>query len=251
MVAPGMTLAKVAGTGRLWLLAEVPEAQLGAVRPGLAAVASTQGDASRTYRGKVAEILAGVSTATRTVQARLELDNADGGLVPGQLMRVRLSSTAAVARLAVPAEAVIASGKGSMVLVAGDDNAIVPAAVVTGRALGDDVEIVSGLREGQKVVVSGQFLLDSEANLKSALSRMAPAPFDGAGVVEDVGASALMLSHEPIPALKWPAMTMEFATPSPGAFAHIRPGQRVTFTFHQAQGAYVLDSVTPVPGAAP
>ncbi|QGZ42365.1 Cu(I)/Ag(I) efflux system membrane fusion protein [Pseudoduganella flava] len=256
-VAPGMTLAKIAGTGKLWLLAEVPEALLGTVRPGMAVTATagtaTAGDPARRYTGKVAEILPGVSTATRTAQARLELDNADGTLVPGQLMRVQVGAAAPAARLVVPAEAVIDSGKRSVVLVVGDGDRISPVAVTTGRQFGDDIEIVAGLSEGQKVVASGQFLIDSEANLKSALNRLgptAPPALEGTGVVEDVSAEALMLSHGPIAALQWPAMTMEFAKPAPGAFADVKPGQRVTFTFHQEKSGYVLDSVTPVAGAA-
>ncbi|AXA91371.1 efflux RND transporter periplasmic adaptor subunit [Massilia sp. YMA4] len=265
MVTPGVTIAKISGMDKLWLLAEVPESLLASVRSGMAVTATPQGDPARRYTGRVSEILPGVSGATRTAQARLELDNGDGMLVPGQLMRVQLAAAENAQRLVVPAEAVISSGKRSVVLVAATENSIQPVVVTTGRVFGDDIEIVSGLSEGQKVIASGQFLIDSEANLRSVLPKLgtAPAPAEpapgkkagpaslhGVGVVEQVSKEALTLSHQPIPALDWPAMTMDFMKPDPGAFPGIKAGQRVDFTFHQSEDGYVLDTVTPAAGAA-
>ncbi len=264
MVAPGVTIAKISGTEKLWLLAEVPEASLASIQTGMKVTAWPQSDPARQYTGRLSEILPGVIEATRTVQARLELDNHDGALVPGQLMRVQLATADSPRRLVVPAEAVISSGKRSVVLVAADHSGIQPVVVTTGRMYGDDIEIVSGLVEGQKVVASGQFLIDSEANLKSILPKLgtapagaepapekkaAPASLQGTGVVEQLSAEALTLSHQPIPALKWPAMTMDFMKPAPGAFPGIKVGQRVDFTFHRTEDGYVLDTVTPTAGA--
>jgi Cu(I)/Ag(I) efflux system membrane fusion protein len=228
MVAPGMTLAKVAGLGKLWLVAEVPEMLANTVQTGMTVEATFAGNANRKYSGHVREILPGISTATRTVQARLELDNRDGSLTPGMLMRVRVGAEKPVSRLLVPTEAVITSGTRSVVLVAGADNSMRPAAVTVGRDSGDDTEILSGLTEGQKVVVSGQFLIDSEANLRTVLPKFsagtssptgsqstqmtsAAAPvYHGVGRVEKVTAAAITFSHKPIPELKWGAMTMDF-----------------------------------------
>ncbi|MBB3222078.1 efflux RND transporter periplasmic adaptor subunit [Pseudoduganella umbonata] len=264
MVAPGVTVAKISGTDKLWLLAEVPEALLGSIKTGMKVTVSPQSDPARQYTGRLSEILPGVIEATRTVQARLELDNHDGTLVPGQLMRIQLATADSPRRLVVPAEAVISSGKRSVVLVAAGDRSIEPVVVTTGRVYGDDIEISSGLAEGQKVVASGQFLIDSEANLKSILPKLGTAPaaaepapekkagpasLQGTGVVEQVSADALTLSHQPILALKWPAMTMDFTKPAPGDFPGIKAGQRVDFTFHQTEDGYVLDTVTPAAGA--
>ncbi|MBJ7312984.1 efflux RND transporter periplasmic adaptor subunit [Rugamonas sp. CCM 8940] len=171
MVSPGATIAKISGLNTVWLLAEVPEALLGAARVGMTVTASVAGAPQRSYTGHVREMLPGVGTATRTAQARLELDNRDGSLTPGMLMQVRLEGRQTVSRLLVPAEAVLSSGKRSVVLVAGEGNGIRPVTVGLGRERGDDIEIVSGLEEGQKVVASGQFLIDSEANLKSILPK--------------------------------------------------------------------------------
>lgn len=269
MVSPGVTVAKVAGLNKVWLVAEIPEALVNSARPGMSVEAAASGDANRKYTGKVREILPGVSAATRTVQARLELDNRDGSLTPGMLMRIRLGADKPVSRLLVPTEAVIATGKRSVVIVAGENNSMQPVTVTTGRDIGDDTEILSGLTEGQKVVASGQFLIDSEASLKAVLPKFAaaaqaqaqaqPGPeptststapvYHGVGKVEKVSSEGITFSHKPIPELQWPAMTMEFGKPRPDAFSETKVGQDVEFSFKEGKdGRYVLETVTPVDG---
>jgi Cu(I)/Ag(I) efflux system membrane fusion protein len=266
MVSPGMTIAKVAGLNKVWLVAEVPEVLANSARPGMAVDATFSGAPNRKYTGKVREILPGVSTTTRTLQARLELDNRDGSLTPGMLMRVKLGAEKPVSRLLVPTEAVITTGKRSVVLVAGENNSIQPVVVTTGRDIGDSTEILSGLTEGQKVVASGQFLIDSEASLKAILPKFAndkaaqgqpeasqPAAnagplYRGVGKVEKVSPEALTLSHKPIPELKWGAMTMDFNKPHPDAYAGITAGQEVEFSFKEGKEGYMLESVTPIGG---
>ena len=258
MVSPGMTIAKVAGLSKVWLVAEVPEALSNAVRSGMAVEATFSGDANRKYSGKVREILPGISTATRTLQARLELDNRDGSLTPGMLMRVRLDTEKPVSRLLVPSEAVIASGKQSIVLVVGENNSMHPVVVTTGRDSGNDTEILSGLSEGQKVIASGQFLIDSEASLKSVLPKFsgnkqtmqsaASLVHRGVGTVEKVTPKALTLSHKPIPELEWGAMTMDFNKSRPELFSEIKAGQEVEFSFKENDDGYLLESVKPVGG---
>lgn len=258
MVSPGMSVAKVSGTDKVWLLAEVPEALVNSARAGMAVSATSSSDPLRKYKGQVREILPGVSTATRTVQARLELDNKDGSLLPGQLMRIQLSASSPVSRLVVPTEAIITSGKRSVVLVAGAGNSMRPVVVTLGRENDGDTEITSGLSEGQKVVASGQFLIDSEANLKGILPKFANAAesksmpaesmasgpvLHGTAKVEKVSSDVLTLSHQPIPELQWGAMTMDFKKPRPDAFAEIRAGQNVEFSFRDGKDGYMLESV--------
>ncbi len=267
MVTPGMTIAKVSGLGRLWLLAEVPETLVPLLQPGMKASAQFAGRPGRRYTGVVRDILPQVSTATRTVQARLELDNRDGSLTPGLLMQVQLTEAATLSRLLVPAEAVIHTGRRSVVLVVGEKNRIRPVTVSAGREHGDDTEILDGLSEGQRVVVSGQFLIDSEASLKSALTKFADAPAPPAapaasaasapaplhhatGKIEQVTADALTLAHDPVPELKWGAMTMDFAKPRPDAFQQFRRGDRVRFSFRETDDGYLLESVEPAAGSA-
>ncbi len=265
MVAPGMTIAKISGLGRLWLLAEVPETLAPLLQPGMKASAQFAGRPGRRYAGVVRDILPQVSTATRTVQARLELDNRDGSLTPGLLMQVQLSEANAAPRLLVPTEAVIHTGRRSLVLVAGDKDSIRPVTVTAGREHGDDTEILDGLGEGQRVIVSGQFLIDSEASLKSALNKFAdtptptsiqsatPAPpaaplHHATGKIEQVSPDALTLAHDPVPELKWGAMTMDFAKPRPDAFKEFRRGDRVHFSFRETDDGYLLETVEPAAG---
>lgn len=211
-ITPGMSIAKVVGTNKIWLVAEIPEATVNSARPGMNVTAVFAGNAERKYQGQVKEILPGVSTSTRTVQARLELDNRDGSLIPGMLMRVQLNATQSTSRLVVPTEAIIASGSGSVVLVADEQSGMRPVIVTTGRELGDDTEILSGLTQGQKVVASGQFLIDSEANLKSILPKFSnvPAAPQGKGIGPGSAPTASMEQM----AATTPAKTAEMKGPA-------------------------------------
>ena len=116
--------------------------------------------------------------------------------------------------------------------------------VETGRSLGDDIEIRKGLEPGQTVVVSGQFLLDSEASLKAGLPRLdtapkTPAPPDkhaaapehhGEGTVEAIGQAEITLDHGPIASLQWPGMSMPFSVRKGALPAGLKVGDRVAFT---------------------
>src|SRR3546814_17736 len=94
-------------------------------------------------------------------------------MTPGMLMRAHISAAVATSRLVVPSEAVITTGKRSIVIVKNTDGRLQPIEVKVGEDLGNDTEILSGLSDGQQVVASGQFLIDSEANLNSVLPMLA------------------------------------------------------------------------------
>lgn len=266
MVSPGQTLAKVSGLNRLWLVIEVPEALALQVQPGMKVDAVFAGDPAQHFTGHIREILPGISTSSRTLQARLEIDNADFRLTPGMLMRARIGAAKKVSRLLVPSEAVITTGKRSVVIVKNPDGRLQPVSVTVGNDAGDDTEVSNGLAEGQQVVASGQFLIDSEASLKSVLPKLeasaatgasspapataaAPQTYDTTGKVEQVTAGDITFSHQPVPALGWGAMTMSFGKPSPTAFPDVKPGQTVHFVFRQSGDGYQLTMVEPVGGA--
>ncbi|WP_186096721.1 efflux RND transporter periplasmic adaptor subunit [Burkholderia gladioli] len=291
MVAPGQTIAKINGLSTLWLLVEIPEALALRVRPGMTVDATPAADASRHIQGRLREILPGIDTGSRTLQARVELDNRSLALTPGMLMRVRVDGGATRSRLVVPSEAVIVTGKRSVVIVHDADGKLRPATVSVGRDLGDFTEVLDGLGEGETVVASGQFLIDSEASLKSVLPRLehdaasreaggearngpgamdassraatssmssmpaSPASaadaaglYETTGRIEHIDAQGITLSHQPVPALGWPAMTMSFEKPSPGAFADAKVGQTVRFAFRHAGEGYRLSAVEPSGG---
>ncbi|SQA96815.1 Cation efflux system protein CusB precursor [Cedecea neteri] len=131
-------------------------------------------------------------------------------------------------------------------LVAEEGGHFRPVNVVPGISDKGWVEILSGLNEGEKVVTSGQFLIDSEASLRSALPEQEGQPkaqstaktYDGEGVVKAVSAEAITIAHHPIPALNWGAMVMPFALKSP---TNLKPGDSVMFSFtmDDEQGAVI------------
>ncbi|MGU7773284.1 efflux RND transporter periplasmic adaptor subunit [Burkholderia sp. MR1-5-21] len=267
MVTPGQTLAKISGLSTLWLIVEIPEALALNAKPGMTVDATFSGDPTRHFTGRIREILPGISTTSRTLQARLEIDNAALQLTPGMLMRVRVGGQKAVSRLLVPSEAVITTGKRSVVIVKNGDGRLQPALVMVGNDVGDETEVLSGLRDGDTVVASGQFLIDSEASLKSVLPKLegvtgatataiapasAPAAaaqtYETTGKVEKVTAADITLSHQPVLALGWGAMTMTFNKPAPDAFPDVKSGQTVHFVFRQTDDGYQLTGVEPVGG---
>lgn len=164
-VTPGMTLFRIAGLEKVWAVAEVPEVQAVRLLPGQKVKAALQADASQSFDGELKEILPEVSSSTRTLKARFEVDNAQGKLTPGMLLRLQVSGTKST-RLVVPSEAVIRTGRRAVVMVRKDAGAFEPRDVSLGMDLGDDIEVLQGLTEGEQVVASGQFLIDSEARLR-------------------------------------------------------------------------------------
>jgi membrane fusion protein, copper/silver efflux system len=173
-VSPGMTLFRIAGLDKVWAVAEVPEAQATRLVRGQQVKAALQADASQTFDGELKEILPQVNAATRTLQARFEVDNRGGKLIPGMLLRLQVAG-AAVSRLVVPAEAVIRTGTRVVAIVRKGAGVFEPRTLKLGADLGDTLEVVEGLKEGDEVVASGQFLVDSEARLRSVLDRMTTA----------------------------------------------------------------------------
>lgn len=244
-VSPGMTLFRIAGLERVWAVAEVPEAQAVRLQRGQKVNAVLQADPTQSFTGTMQEVLPQVNPATRTLQARFEVDNRGGKLVPGMLLRLQVAGPVAV-RLVVPAEAVIRTGTRAVTIVRKADGTFEPREVKLGVELGEQLEVVQGLAEGDEVVASGQFLVDSEARLRSVLGSMDAAPpasaaastvssgtFTAQGKVESVDADSITISHGPVPALKWPEMTMGFGKADPKAFAEVKPGDTVQFEFRQ------------------
>ena len=170
---PGMTLFRIVDLSSVWVEANIPESQAGLLRTGVLAQAKADAYPGRTFTGKVTAILPQVDPATRTLRARIELANPGTVLKPGMFVRVAAQLPATDDVLLVPQESVIATGKREVVIVAHDGNRFEPREVKLGRPVGSDIEIESGLSEGQRIVTSSQFLIDSEASLKSALPRLA------------------------------------------------------------------------------
>jgi len=254
MVQAGMPAFVIGDLSSVWLSVEVPEAQAAVLRPGLRAVARSRAEPGRAVEGRVDYVYPELNPQTRTARARISVANPGGALRPGMFVDVTLAAAARKA-LAVPSEAVIATGARTVVIVKEGDR-FRAASVTTGAERDGWTEVTGGLREGETVVASGQFLIDSEASLKGVLDRLAapngPATADaahaGRGKVTAVDAARgrIELDHEPIAALKWPRMTMEFAVEDKAALADLKPGDSVEFEMRAAPdkaGDYVLRSL--------
>jgi Cu(I)/Ag(I) efflux system membrane fusion protein len=170
-VSAGMTLAEINGLRTVWLEAAVPEAQAQQIGVGNSIQVRFTATADQSVTGRVLAILPSANAVSRTLTVRAELPNADGQLRPGQFAQVRIEVPAATAQLWVPSEAVIRTGSRTVVIVA-EDGRFRPVQVQIGADAGSRTAVLQGLSEGQQVVASAQFLIDSEANLSSALSRM-------------------------------------------------------------------------------
>jgi Cu(I)/Ag(I) efflux system membrane fusion protein len=255
-VMAGSTLVRINGLGTVWANAEVPESQAARLRPGAKVRVRSPAVPGASFEGKVQVLLPEVNPATRTLKARLELTNPGNRLVPGMSVTMDFMDTQPEAALLVPSDAVIQTGKRAVVMLAEDNGHFRPVEVHTGVESGGRIEVKRGLQAGQRVVVSSQFLIDSEASLRGLEARLNDAPvaqaavaprFDGEGKVEAVGPDALTISHGPIPALKWGAMTMDFKLPLRGLPRNLQVGDAIGFEFTMgSDGLPQLTSVRPL-----
>ena len=168
-MAAGQSLARINGLDRLWLQVAVPQAQGAALAVGQAVESRFVGLPGQTVKGTVSAILPTIAGDSRTVQVRVELPNADGTLRPGMTAQVRLAQSSAQSVLQVPSEALIRTGKRTLVMLAEEGGHYRPVDVEVGAESQEMTVIRSGLQEGQQVVASGQFLLDSEASLRGII----------------------------------------------------------------------------------
>jgi Cu(I)/Ag(I) efflux system membrane fusion protein len=179
-VVSGAPLFRINGLDTVWVNAEVPESAAALVHIGNVVEVHTLALSGRVLKGKVGAVLPDVNSVTRTLKARIELPNPGRQLVPGMFATINFSSNAQKGGLLVPSEAVIKTGKRSVVIVEQEEGKFVPVDIETGRESNGQTEIINGLKLGQKVVVSGQFLIDSEASLRGAAQRMSDIKSTGA-----------------------------------------------------------------------
>lgn len=161
----GQTLLRINSLDSVWVEVAVPEALAGNLHVGDRASVHLADRAAAAFEGRVGALLPALNDATRTLRVRVELANRDGRLRPGQSAQVTLTAGSRQDGLVVPTEALIRTGKRTLVMLA-ERGGFRPAEVLLGQEVGDLTVITGGLAEGQEVVASGQFLLDSEASLR-------------------------------------------------------------------------------------
>ena len=171
----GDTLLRLADLSTVWVTVNVPAAQIGRVRLGQPARFTSPALAGQSFDGKVGFLQPVLDAASRTLAVRVALPNPDGRLRPGLFGNVTLAGDDGREGLTIPRSALIDSGERQTALVEVAAGRFAPRPITIGLRNGDRVEVLDGLREGERVVVEGNFLIDAESNLRAALQSMAPA----------------------------------------------------------------------------
>lgn len=282
-LTPGQAAMRLADLSTVWVIADVFESAAGTVAEGQEATMTLAAFPGKDWSGEVDYVYPTADADARTLRVRLRFPNPDGRLKPNMYANVRLESGDARASDAVtiPQMALIRGADGDRVILALGEGRFRPAQVTAGVSAGDRVEILSGLAAGERVVISGQFLIDSEASLDAALMRLDTPGFqepgaesglprdlsqeemaagmkkmkvasgaaeaEGTGVVDAVDAEArtITILHDPIPALNWPAMRMAFDAAPSLPLDKIESGATVTFSLEKTGASYTVTAIAP------
>jgi len=254
---PGEMLFSIADLSRVWLIADVAEQDVGRLKVGTPARVRLEAYPGQAFDGRVTFIYPTLNADTRSGQVRIELANPGGRLKPAMYAQVEFPIGAADgAQLVVPNSAVIDSGARRVVIVDLGAGRFEPREVQTG-ARGDEFTVVTGgVKDGESVVVAANFLLDAESNLRAALAGFAggsnanpdkvAASHSAVGKLDDVDAATgqLLITHEPVKSLNWPAMTMEFVPSNDAVAKGARPGDAIRFEFVERKpGEWVVTKI--------
>ncbi len=248
-----MTLADLSS---VWVIAEVFESQSAFVKEGQLADVELSYTPGQTWEGIVDYVYPSLDEKNRTLRVRLRFDNPDEVLKPNMYANVSIYGGARNDVLSVPREAVIRSGKNERVIIALGEGRYMQRQVATGIESGDWIEIISGLKEGETIVTSAQFLIDSEASMKASLQRMSSSVkvkpevatgrvATGTGKVNKVMQEHGMinLDHDAIEALGWPEMTMDFNTEQGVSLDGIVEGDEVEFDLVKTPDDYLISAI--------
>lgn len=212
-VMAGDALFRLADLSVVWVEGEVFEQDLPSVRLGQSVDVELQALPGSVRRGRIVFLQPTVSSETRTVRVRVELDNAHGVLKPGMYATILIRTTGRAPVLHVPRSAVLSTGRRDLVFVQRADGMLEPRDIVRGIATDDRVEVKSGLRMGETVVASATFLVDAESNLGSMLGGMAGMPGMDMSAPAPAGASAApmdpAMDHSKMPGMATPASPTE------------------------------------------
>jgi Cu(I)/Ag(I) efflux system membrane fusion protein len=255
-VTPQLEVMSLAELSSVWLLAEIFESQADWVRVGQPADVRLSYVPGRVWEGEVEYVYPSLNPKTRTLKARLHFDNPDEALKPNMFADVTIYGGARKDVIVIPREALIRTGTEERVILALGQGRYQPRIVVAGIESGDWVEIISGLEVGETVVTSGQFLIDSEASIKASLRRMMSTSDEsepvmqkkimGSGVLREVlpDENKVNMTHDPIPELGWPDMTMYFKVKSEVDLSAFKAEEKVEFELEEGSDGYVIKAMT-------
>jgi RND family efflux transporter MFP subunit len=254
---PGEMLYQLADLSNVWLIADVFEQDIGRVHSGARATVRLEAYPGQRFEGRVTYVYPTLKPETRSAQVRIELANPGGRLKPAMYAQVDIA-VGGRSVLVVPNSAVLDTGTRRIVLVDLGSGRFEPREVELGDRGDEYVAVRSGVKDGESVVVAANFLIDAESNMKAALGSMTAAGSHAAGAAEivhrargtleevDVSTGTLLISHEPVPSLKWPAMTMAFVPANDTVAKAVPPGTAITFEFVERKpGEWVVTRLEP------
>lgn len=250
MLPAGAPLAQINGLANVWLEVAVPEAQAGSLSRGQRVQARLPALPGETIEGNIEAVLPRANLDSRTVRVRVRLPNPEQRLRPGMSAEVTLARDEATA-LMIPSEAVIRTGRRSLVMLAEEGGRYRPVAIRTGRETGEQTEVLEGLEAGQQVVASGQFLLDSEASLRGIVAAATPQPaapkapalHESEGTIVAIDGAMLTLSHGPFKTLHMPGMTMPFPVADPALLDGLKAGDRVRVGVSESDEGLLIERI--------
>lgn len=271
---PGEALYQIADLSSVWVIADVPEQEIAAIKVGGMSQVSVEAYPGKRFDGKVDFIYPTLSSATRTVPIRIVIANPQGLLKPAMFAQVDLPAGDGSQVLTVPTSAVIDSGTRRVVLVQLGEGRFEPREVKLGNRSENHVEVLEGVAEGEQVVTSANFLIDAESNLRAVLGGFgghaghgdnAPAAAErkpsedktvgvvhqGQGTLNTINADgSVSITHGPIKTLGWPGMTMGFALANASLVKNILPGSAITFEIVEGNlGEWVIVKMQSSPQA--
>ncbi|OJW51142.1 MAG: efflux transporter periplasmic adaptor subunit [Alphaproteobacteria bacterium 41-28] len=243
-VLPETEIMSLVDLSSIWMDAQIYEDQANWVKVGEVAEARLPAFPGKVWKGEVDYVYPQVDPVTRTVKVRFRFDNPEGILKPNMYANIKLLTESKPNVITIPTEALIRTSKGDHVVISLGDGRFDVRPVTIGIESGDQVEILSGLTTGEQVVISGQFLIDSESNLKSSFQRLEAqkggnaSPVNGKsnviighGTIKaiDLRNHRLTIKHDAIKAIDWPAMTMTFTVPEKTDISQLEVGSTINF----------------------
>lgn len=172
---PGDPIMKLQAYNEVWIIASVPESDLPSIQKGMTARLNFESAPDAAKTGTVDYIYPTINTKTRTARVRISVDNPSGTLRPGAYADIvfeALSGDEKTSKLSVPSQAVLRDSRGAHVIIALGEGRFESRDIMTGTTIAGRTEVLSGLTAGDRIVASGQFMLDSEANLREGLSKL-------------------------------------------------------------------------------
>jgi len=275
-VMPAKLVMSLADLSSIWILAEVFESQANWVKVGQTSDVRLSYLPGRTWQGRVEYIYPSLDPKTRTLKVRLKFDNEDESIKPNMFADVTIYGGAKREVIIIPREALIHSGNEDRVIVSIGKGRFQPRNVTAGIESGELIEIIEGVNVGDRVVTSGQFLIDSEASLKASIARMSSPDkmkvmdssstmsmnsesepeqkietnkkIIGIGVIKDLmpEQNKIKLAHDPIPAIDWQDMLMDFEIKKDIALKNFKIGETVEFELEKSENGYIVKSIKKV-----